>query len=183
MTCMAKVVNRNMDAELPIGDEVPIGYRFRPTDEELMRYYLSDKVFLGSVPSQIIREIDVSQLYAHHPKELVESKCDKSEREQYFFVHHDDYFHGKIKKERSVGDEIGVWRSTGDEVPIYDSRGNIFGFKIHFTYFGCKTKKTHWRMEEYRLINIESRDDEQVMQIEDWVLARITRGTDYSKSY
>lgn len=76
--------------------------------------------------------------------------------EWYFFIHQDEYFCGKIVKDRMVGNgnEKGFWRSLGDEVPIYDSEGSVFGFKIYFTYFNGSSpvaKQTHWRLQKFRL--------------------------------
>nr|GMD41946.1 NAC domain-containing protein 101-like [Ipomoea batatas] len=138
---------------------LPVGYRFLPTDEELLKHYLIKKVFFRRIPANVIPDIHADELYSKSPKTLVENLDGKSEREWYFFIHQDDYFYGKIVKDRMVGiNEIqrGFWRSIGEEVPIYNSDGNVFGFKIRFAYFNCSismamAKETHWRMQEYRL--------------------------------
>lgn len=43
------------------GLKLPIGYRFRPTDEELVVHYLKSKVFGLPLPASIIPELDVFQ--------------------------------------------------------------------------------------------------------------------------
>ena len=48
--------------------EMPVGYRFVPTDEELVKYYLANKVLYKPLPVKIIREIDAHDLYSKHPK-------------------------------------------------------------------------------------------------------------------
>ncbi|CAK9147987.1 unnamed protein product [Ilex paraguariensis] len=69
----------------------------------------------------------------------------------------DGYFHEEREKIRIVGNGIGFWKSMGEEDQVYDSSGDVFAFKTYFTYFSgsphnaMKTKKTIWRMEEYRL--------------------------------
>ncbi|KAI3454747.1 hypothetical protein Pfo_011410 [Paulownia fortunei] len=172
---------------------LPIGWRFVPTDEELIRSYLAKKVGSGSLPAQVIKEIDATEFYSKHPKDLVENLANQEEdryfeTERYFFIHGDDYFHGEMKRYRRVGDGIGYWRSIGKEDPICDGDGNVFAFKIHSTYFSAnsKPKKTHWKMEEYRLFNLgrrssSSSEDEEDLHVEEWVVARITRGNSYIK--
>ncbi|KAL0318748.1 UNVERIFIED_CONTAM: NAC domain-containing protein JA2 [Sesamum angustifolium] len=171
---------------MSIGDgtilqELPVGWRFAPTDEELIVSYLTKKVFVGSLPARVIEEIDADEFYNKRPKDLVENVS--GEREWYFFINGDEYFHGKTEKDRRVGDGIGYWKSIGKENPIRDATGNVFAFKILYTYFSAnpKHKRTHWRMEEFRLLK-RSTNNEEDFHMEEWVVARITRGEDYSKS-
>ncbi|XP_027169541.1 NAC domain-containing protein 101-like [Coffea eugenioides] len=104
---------------------MPVGYRFVPTDEELVKYYLANKVLYKPLPVKIIREIDAHDLYSKHPKCLVgNGTFNDNEREWFFFIYKDEYFLGKTRSTRMVGNGIGS--------PPH-------------------AKKTHWRMEEYRL--------------------------------
>ena len=43
------------------GFKLPIGYRFHPTDEELVVHYLKRKVFSIPFPASVIPEFDVFQ--------------------------------------------------------------------------------------------------------------------------
>ncbi|KAK6123099.1 hypothetical protein DH2020_043160 [Rehmannia glutinosa] len=170
--------------------DLPIGWRFQPTDEELLCSYLAKKVGCGPLPAQVIKEIDATEFFSKHPWDLVDSlsKEENIETEWYFFIHGAGYLHGKMKKNRRVGDEngIGYWRSIGKEDPIYDGDGNVYATKIYSTYFLAKPngqikklKKTHWKMEELRLLNFHStREDDENLHEEEWVVARITRGND-----
>ncbi|KAJ4841427.1 hypothetical protein Tsubulata_009066 [Turnera subulata] len=133
---------------------LPVGYRFSPTNEELVTYYLMNKVLGNPVPPQdVIQEIDATELYAKPPQNIV--TFSSGEREWYFFVHINEDFFDESISIRIVGDGIGFWKQThGPEKPILNSEGNAFAFKFHFTYFsgsGSNPKKTHWKMEEYRL--------------------------------
>ncbi|KAL0416082.1 UNVERIFIED_CONTAM: NAC domain-containing protein JA2 [Sesamum latifolium] len=194
---------------MPIGDgilqELPVGWRFAPTDEELIVSYLTNKVFEGSLPARVIEEIDADEFYNKRPKDLgrdfvVSKMCNEGseflvskehlvewnlsgERQWYFFINGDEYFHGKTEKDRCVGDGIGYWKSIGKENPIRDAKGNVFAFKILYTYFSAKPKhkRTHWRMEEFRLLK-RSTTNEEDFHMEEWVVARVTRGEDYSES-
>ena len=50
-------------------DSLPLGYRFSPTDEELL-LYLSNKAHHQPLPTNKIIELN---LYAHHPEQLAGS--------------------------------------------------------------------------------------------------------------
>lgn len=88
------------------------------------------------------------------------------EPECYLFIHNDEYFHGCIKRTKPVGEDIGYWRCNGKEEAIFDVDGNVFAYKVHYTFF-ADGKKTHWKMEEYRLLNnrhtINDHDHDQVL--------------------
>ncbi len=73
------------------------------------------------------------------------------EREWFFFIHEDENSHANRKKVRVVGNGNGCWKQTIDEYPICNTNENILAFKTHLTYFSATGKKTHWKMEEYRL--------------------------------
>ena len=51
-------------------DSLPLGYRFSPTDEELL-LYLSNKAHHQPLPTNKIIELN---LYAHHPEQLAGSR-------------------------------------------------------------------------------------------------------------
>ncbi|KAL1566362.1 hypothetical protein AAHA92_01981 [Salvia divinorum] len=70
-----------------------------------------------------MKEIDAHHFYQHHSKNLVYG----SERllEDYFLIHGDEYFHGKIDKMKLVGEgNVGSWRSLGNEGEIIDKNRN-----------------------------------------------------------
>ena len=50
---------------------LPVGYRFMPTDEELVKHYLMNKACSRAVPAvDAIQEIDATRFYSNHPKNL-----------------------------------------------------------------------------------------------------------------
>ncbi|XP_022715890.1 protein CUP-SHAPED COTYLEDON 2-like [Durio zibethinus] len=168
------------DQDDDFGDQyLPVGYRFVPTDEELVSHYLINRVFCKPVPASVFQEINASELYSQPPKSSVQFSS--GEREWFFFIHKDGNFDDEQHKTlfRMVGDGLGFWRSNGEK-PLFDTSGNVVAFKIHLTYFsGClsKAKKTHWRMDEYRLpIQFYTLHNSK----EEWALGRLTRGRDYN---
>lgn len=52
-------------------DLLPVGFRFMPTDEELVTHYLMNKASYRAVPvADAIQEIDATQFYSNHPKNI-----------------------------------------------------------------------------------------------------------------
>ncbi|KAL3513079.1 hypothetical protein ACH5RR_025796 [Cinchona calisaya] len=165
--------------------EMPIGYRFVPTDEELVTCYLTNKVLYRPLPAKIIQEIDADDLYSRHPKCLVKETaygCGEGERKWYFLIYQDEYFLGKISEKLMVGNEVGFWSYIGEEEPIFNSDGDVSAFKIYLNYFSKTTsnaKKTNWRMEKYRLPTRSCVRKNR--QVEEWIVGRIICGRQYNE--
>ncbi|XVF08995.1 hypothetical protein REPUB_Repub07fG0052000 [Reevesia pubescens] len=169
------------DYDEDFGDEFPVGYRFVPTDEELVTHYLINKVICNALPASAFQEINATEFYSKPPKSSVEFS--NGEREWFFFIHEDgDFDNEQSKAIRIVGNGRGFWRSKGEQ-PLFDTNGNVLAFKVHLIYFsGClsKAKKTHWRMDEYRLpIQFYAHHNSK----EEWAVGRLTRGRDYNLDF
>ncbi|KAL2461952.1 NAC domain containing protein 47 [Abeliophyllum distichum] len=172
--------------------DLPIGYRFLPKDEELIDWYLRRKISNGLLPADVIKDIDGSELYGKHPKNVVDN-ISGHQKSWYFFTHHNEgYDEGENKGIRIVGDGIGFWRGIQAEDSISNSNGEVYASKTHWKYFEgpiSKGKRTHWMMEEYRLRNNAStstngqeRDQDQDKLVLEWVLVRIRKGKIYRNS-
>ncbi|KAM0979899.1 hypothetical protein ACFX13_015958 [Malus domestica] len=171
-------------------NQLPVGFRFMPTDEELVTHYLMNKVLYRPVPAaQEIREIDAARFYSNHPKNLVTFSC--GEREWFFFIHQGESSYASQTRSsiRVVGNGLGFWKPKyGSETPICDDDGHFFASKISLTYFSGRSashaKRTHWKMVEYYLHehdHVESNTEEKYqVRRREWVLSRMIRGTDYT---
>lgn len=75
------------------------------------------------------------------------------EKEKYFFIRDDENIPCESEIIRIVGNGIGFWKSSGEEKPI-SVKGFVFAFIKHLIYFSgsfSEAKKTHWKMDLYRL--------------------------------
>ncbi|KAJ0683533.1 putative transcription factor NAM family [Helianthus annuus] len=146
---------------------VPPGFRFHPTDEELVGYYLRKKVASQKIDLDVIRDID---LYQIEPWDLIEL-CRLGYEEQtewYFFSHNDKKYLTGTRTNRST--MTGFWKATGRDKEVYENRRLIGMRKTLVFYKGRapKGQKTDWIMYEYRL---ESKANGPPQE-EGWVVCR-----------
>nr|AXJ94109.1 NAC domain containing transcription factor NAC9 [Fagopyrum tataricum] len=124
------------------------GFRFHPTNQELVMYYLKRKVLGKCLIPEIVTEVDV---YQYHPMDLRNLACLKKDLNWYFFCHRGNkYLCGK-RKNRAT--DSGFWKATGnDRVVTYDDR-TVGMIKTLVFHEGKPPKgtRTDWVMHEYRL--------------------------------
>ncbi|KAL4334552.1 hypothetical protein GQ457_07G014340 [Hibiscus cannabinus] len=146
---------------------LPPGFRFYPTDEELLVQYLCRKVAGHHFPLQIIGEID---LYKFDPW-VLPSKALFGEKEWYFFSPRDRKYPNGSRPNRVAGS--GYWKATGtDKVIMTD--GRKVGIKKALVFYvgkAPKGTKTNWIMHEYRVLGTSAKHGST--KLDDWVLCRI----------
>ncbi|KAJ7523332.1 hypothetical protein O6H91_18G047300 [Diphasiastrum complanatum] len=167
-------VGRGVPAQLQL---LP-GFRFHPTDVELVVHYLSRKADARPFSIPIIAELD---LYKFDPWELPE-KALFGEREWYFFSPRDRKYPNGARPNRAAAS--GFWKATGIDKPIHSSIAaggpQKVGVKKALVFYVGKAPrgaKTNWIMHEYRLIDgggkpLHARKKES-LRLDDWVLCRI----------
>ncbi|KAH9295715.1 hypothetical protein KI387_039303 [Taxus chinensis] len=156
--------------------ELPPGFRFHPTDEELILHYLKKKASSTPLPVPIIAEID---LYKFDPWDLP-GKAAFGEREWYFFSPRDRKYPNGARPNRAAAS--GYWKATGTDKPIVMSGGSqTVGVKKALVFYKGRPPKgikTSWIMHEYRLAQGGARPSnlsirKGSMRLDDWVLCRI----------
>ncbi|CAH1449903.1 unnamed protein product [Lactuca virosa] len=157
---------------LPVTDpmtqlSLPPGFRFFPTDEELLVQYLCRKVAGHDFSLQIIADID---LYKFDPWELP-SKAMFGEKEWYFFSPRDRKYPNGSRPNRVAGS--GYWKATGTD-KVITTGGRRVGIKKALVFYvgkAPKGNKTNWIMHEYRLSEPQRKNGSS--RLDDWVLCRI----------
>ncbi|XP_014490520.1 NAC transcription factor 29 [Vigna radiata var. radiata] len=159
---------------------LPPGFRFHPTDEELIVYYLCNQATSKPCPASIIPEVDI---YKFDPWELPE-KTDFGENEWYFFSPRERKYPNGVRPNRAT--VSGYWKATGTDKAIYSGSKHIGVKKALVFYKGKPPKgiKTDWIMHEYRLIGSRRQTNRQIgsMRLDDWVLCRIYKKKNMGKS-
>ncbi|XP_027346666.1 NAC transcription factor 25-like [Abrus precatorius] len=173
---------------------LPPGFRFHPTDEELVVHYLKRKAASARLPVAIIAEVD---LYKFDPWELP-SKATFGEQEWYFFSPRDRKYPNGARPNRAA--ISGYWKATGTDKPILASDGHQkVGVKKALVFYGGKPPKgvkTNWIMHEYRLANDSfnssskppplaadhrpNNNKKNSLRLDDWVLCRIYKKSNTS---
>ncbi|XP_061366339.1 NAC domain-containing protein 2-like [Gastrolobium bilobum] len=160
--------------------ELPPGFRFHPTDEELIVYYLCNQATSKPCPASIIPEVDI---YKFDPWELPD-KTDFGENEWYFFSPRERKYPNGVRPNRAT--VSGYWKATGTDKAIYSGSEHIGVKKALVFYKGRPPKglKTDWIMHEYRLIGSKRQPSRQIgsMRLDDWVLCRIYKKKNNGKS-
>ncbi|KAI3855393.1 hypothetical protein MKX03_025351 [Papaver bracteatum] len=146
---------------------VPPGFRFHPTDEELVGYYLKKKIACQKIDLDVIRDID---LYRIEPWDLID-RCRIGYEEQsewYFFSHKDKKYPTGTRTNRAT--MAGFWKATGRDKAVYEKM-RLIGMRKTLVFYKGRApngQKTDWIMHEYRL---ES-DENGPPQEEGWVVCR-----------
>ncbi|KAJ0763509.1 putative transcription factor NAM family [Helianthus annuus] len=158
---------------------LPPGFRFHPTDEELIMFYLKNQALSKPCPVSIIPEVDI---YKFDPWELPE-KTEFGEKEWYFFTPRDRKYPNGIRPNRAA--VSGYWKATGTDKAIYSGSKYVGVKKALVFYKGRPPKgtKTDWIMHEYRLNESRSQPTKKIgsmrvspiipLCLDDWVLCRI----------
>ncbi|XP_020227156.1 NAC domain-containing protein 2 [Cajanus cajan] len=149
--------------------QLPPGFRFHPTDEELVKDYLCRKCTSQPIAVPIIAEID---LYKYDPWDLP-GLASYGEKEWYFFSPRDRKYPNGSRPNRAAG--TGYWKATGADKPI--GQPKPVGIKKALVFYAGKAPKgdkTNWIMHEYRLADVDrSVRRKNSLRLDDWVLCRI----------
>ncbi|KAK6261992.1 hypothetical protein QUC31_007808 [Theobroma cacao] len=132
--------------------KLPPGFRFQPTDEELVFQYLKCKVFSFPLPASIIPEINVCK---YDPWDLP----GESEQERYFFSSKEAKY--RIGNRINRATASGYWKATGLDKQITSRRYQIAGMRKTLVFHMGKPphgSRTDWIMHEYRLVTVASKD-------------------------
>ncbi|XP_071730785.1 NAC domain-containing protein 7-like [Rutidosis leptorrhynchoides] len=147
---------------------VPPGFRFHPTDEELVDYYLRKKIASKRIDLDVIKDVD---LYRIEPWDLQElcSLGTEEQNEWYFFSHKDKKYPTGTRTNRAT--KVGFWKATGRDKAIY-SKQNLVGMRKTLVFYKGRApngQKSDWIMHEYRLETNEN----AMTQEEGWVVCRV----------
>ncbi|OVA18104.1 NAC domain [Macleaya cordata] len=153
--------------------QLPPGFRFHPSDEELIVHYLRNKATSLPIPASIVADVD---LYKHNPWDLPK-KALFGDDEWYFFSPRVRKYPNGARPNRAAAS--GYWKATGTDKAILTSCGShSIGVKKALVFYEGrppKGTKTNWIMHEYRLLDnvFKSSRPRGSMMLDDWVLCRV----------
>eukprot|EP01018_Ginkgo_biloba_P012370 Gb_05670 [translate_table: standard] len=148
---------------------LPPGFRFHPTDEELVSYYLKRRVCGRRLQFDAISEVD---LYKCEPWDLPgKSSLQSRDLEWYFFSPRDRKYPNGSRTNRAT--EAGYWKTTGKDRHVCGNSRTV-GMKKTLVFHRGRAprgERTDWVMHEYRLEDKEL-DTSNIIQ-DSYVLCRV----------
>ncbi|KAI3784618.1 hypothetical protein L1987_43720 [Smallanthus sonchifolius] len=128
--------------------QMPIGYRFCPTDEELIIHYLRPKVFSFPLPAPAIMHSD--NLFLHHPSRL---PGDPKEKRYFFYkpsyINHASNPAGCWKPIVKNGNTHKLILATGCNHPIGFKKSFVFH---QFSDHRRSGSRTPWILHQFSLL-------------------------------
>ncbi|KAA8532982.1 hypothetical protein F0562_032901 [Nyssa sinensis] len=164
-------------------DEVMLpGFRFHPTDEELVGFYLKRKIQQRPLSIELIKQLDI---YKYDPWDLPKLAT-TGEKEWYFYCPRDRKYRNSARPNRVTG--AGFWKATGTDRPIYSSEGSkCIGLKKSLVFYkgrAARGIKTDWMMHEFRLPPLADSapqkrlmDKNNIPANDSWAICRIFKKT------
>ncbi|CAH8333393.1 unnamed protein product [Eruca vesicaria subsp. sativa] len=136
------------------------GFKFSPTDVELISYYLKRKMDGLERSVEVIPETDI---YNFEPWDLPDKSIVKSDSEWFFFcARGKKYPHGSQNRRTT---KKGYWKATGKERDVKSS-SQVVGTKRTLVFHigrAPKGERTEWLMHEYSMKGVLSLDDALVV--------------------
>ncbi|KAF0890410.1 hypothetical protein E2562_002793 [Oryza meyeriana var. granulata] len=136
-----------MEHQGQAGMDLPPGFRFHPTDEELITHYLAKKVADARFVALAVGEADLNKC---EPWDLP-SLAKMGEKKWYFFCLKDRKYPTGLRTNRAT--DAGYWKATGKDKDIFRGKA-LVGMKktlVFYTGRAPKGEKSGWVMHEYRL--------------------------------
>ncbi|XP_072978974.1 NAC domain-containing protein 90 [Typha angustifolia] len=134
--------------------DYPLGFRFYPTEEELLSFYLHNK--LENRRQDIERLIPVTDVYCCDPSLLpsMSGTASVRDQEQWFF------FCPRQERESQGGRPTrttpsGYWKATGSPSYVYSTSNRVIGVKRTMVFYEGRAptgSKTVWKMNEYKAL-------------------------------
>ncbi|XP_056841719.1 NAC domain-containing protein 5-like [Raphanus sativus] len=125
-----------------------VGFRFIPTDEEIVDHYIRLKNLGGSTNSHVDEAISTVDICSFDPWELpCKSRRESRDQVWYYFGRKDNRGERQSRKTKS-----GFWKKTGVTMDIFRKRGDRekIGEKRVLVYHLSGSKsKSDWVMHEY----------------------------------
>ncbi|XP_077235673.1 NAC domain-containing protein 40-like isoform X2 [Tasmannia lanceolata] len=149
------------------------GFRFHPTDEELISHYLKKKIQGLDESVKVIAEVDLCKFepWDLPAKSIIQTKY----HEWFFFSPRGKKYPNGLRTNRAT--KVGYWKATGKERSI-KSMSILIGVKRTLVFYrgrAPKGERTEWIMHEY-CVKGNKHDGPQ----DSFVLCRLKKNQNFS---
>ncbi|KAE9593117.1 hypothetical protein Lal_00028690 [Lupinus albus] len=140
------------------------GVRFFPTEEELVSFYLYNKL-QGQINAidRVIPVIDINAVEPSNLPELAGELCRGDKEQWFFFTASQEREARGGRPSRTTG--CGYWKATGSPGYVYSSDNTVIGVKKTMVFYKGKApngNKTKWKMNEYKAIQPSNQSTPQL---------------------
>ncbi|KAM7272526.1 hypothetical protein ACFE04_027189 [Oxalis oulophora] len=146
------------------------GFRFSPTDNELISYYLKKKLEGSEKCVEVISEVDFCK---YEPWDLPARSIIQSENEWFFFCSRGRKYPNGSQSKRAT--ELGYWKATGKERNVKNAT-MVIGTKRTLVFHvgrAPKGERTGWIMHEYCMIGTSQ---------DSMVVCRLRKNSDFCQN-
>ncbi|KAL2346874.1 hypothetical protein Fmac_000874 [Flemingia macrophylla] len=175
---MKEGTDKEMEGSRGNDETLPPGFRFHPTDEELVTCYLLNKISDSRFTGKAITDVDLNKC---EPWELP-GKAKMGEKEWYFFSLRDRKYPTGVRTNRATN--TGYWKTTGKDKEILNSAtSELIGMKKTLVFYKGRAprgEKSNWVMHEYR---IHSKSTYRTNRQDEWVVCRVFKKSGGAKKY
>ncbi|KAI3837909.1 hypothetical protein MKX03_019424 [Papaver bracteatum] len=158
-------------------DRLPSGFKFKPTDEQLIVYYLVPKVLGKGLPPNRMKQ--VHNPYHYNPEELTQQYKGSESNDWYFFTrkyeaedHKDAHCSVGDKKVRVASQ--GFWLlTTHSSIYSRNSSNSVIGYKDAWVYYegrDSEAQETDYVMQEFTMA---TRSGWNHSELDEWILCGI----------
>ncbi|XP_022888528.1 NAC domain-containing protein 90-like isoform X2 [Olea europaea var. sylvestris] len=170
-------------------DQLAPGFRFYPTEEELVSFYLRNKL-QGTRVVDIDRVIPTLHIYDYSPWDLPQfagERCHGDQEQWFFFVPRQERVARGGRPNRLT--EQGYWKATGSPCFVYSSRDRVIGKKRSMVFYAGRTphgRKTVWKMNEYKVLEFSEASYSNAANPQLWEelsLCRVYRKTNSLRAF
>ncbi|KAL5545795.1 hypothetical protein UlMin_005482 [Ulmus minor] len=141
---------------------LPPGFRFFPTEEELILFYLHNKLDgrredLNQVMNRVIPVLDIYEFDPSDLPQFAGELCREDPEQWFFFIPRQESEARGGRPSRLT--ETGYWKATGSPSYVYSSNNRIIGQKRTMVFYIGRAptgNKTQWKINEYKAIEGEA---------------------------
>ncbi|KAI4325543.1 hypothetical protein MLD38_030928 [Melastoma candidum] len=164
----------DMNNHKTMSDDVlnlPPGFRFHPTDEEVITHYLIPKVLDREFTAAAIAEVDLNKC---EPWDMP-GRAKIGEKDWYFFCQKDRKYPTGTRTNRAT--KSGYWKATGKDKEICRvGRRTLVGMKKTLVFYlgrAPKGEKMNWVMHEFRIEGQFPYHHLPHINKDEWVVCRV----------
>ncbi|KAL0735323.1 hypothetical protein Bca4012_011533 [Brassica carinata] len=136
--------------------ELTVGFRFYPTEDELIAFYLRNQLEgrSGDTVHRVIPVLDVFEVEPSLLPNISGERCRGDAEQWFFFVPRQEREARGGRPSRTTGS--GYWKATGSPGPVFSKDNRMIGVKKTMVFYIGKAptgRKTKWKMNEYKAID------------------------------